>query len=121
MGKSSSGVPQGSVLGPVLFLIVINDIPDILNCTVKLFADDTKLYSMTNTPDQKAQLQENIFTACEWATTWQMTFNMKKCKSMHMGPNLPNDYFMKDSQNVKYKIQDVQQEKELGVTFDNKL
>ena len=119
--KVTSGVPQGSVLGPVLFLIFINDIPDILNCTVKLFADDTKLYSTTNTAEQKTQLQENIFTACEWATKWQMKFNMKKCKSMHMGPNMPHEYFMKDSQNVLHKIQDVQQEKDLGVTFDQKL
>ena len=49
--RITSSVPQGSVLGNVLFLIFINDIPDILNCTVTLFADDTKLYSMTNTTE----------------------------------------------------------------------
>ena len=51
--RFTSGVPQSSVFGKVLFLMFINDIPEFLNCTVKLFADDTKLYSMTNTTEQK--------------------------------------------------------------------
>ena len=50
-----------------------------------------------------------------------MTFNVKTCKSRHLGPNMPNDYFMKNSQNVLHKIQDVKQEKDLEVILDQKL
>ena len=46
-----SGVPQGSVLGPILFLIYVNDIPEIVNCCIKTFADDTKLFRTVNSSD----------------------------------------------------------------------
>ena len=84
--KVTSGVPQGSVLGPVLFLIFINDLPDTINCTLKFFADDTELYKVINTNEDSKNIQENIYKACDWATKWQMTFNTKKCKIMHIGP-----------------------------------
>ncbi len=86
----TSGVPQGSVLGPILFLIYINDLPDAMNCVLRLFADDTKLYSAISSQVQEMLLQTNIFTACNWANTWQMTFNVKKCKHMHVGTRIDN-------------------------------
>ncbi len=90
----TSGVPQGSVLGPVLFLIFINDIPEAMTCTLILFADDTKLYTAAN-PAQVTNLQNNIIHACDWANTWQMIFNVKKCKHMHIGKkHIPNSYHM---------------------------
>ncbi len=73
----TSGVPQGSVLGPILFLIFINDLPDAMNCTLRLFADDTKLYSAVGDPVQEVILQDSIFEACDWANKWQMMFNKK--------------------------------------------
>jgi len=120
-GPVTSGVPQGSVLGPVLFLIYINDLPEALDCTVKLFADDTKIYTNINTPSDEEKLQNNIFNACEWAIKWQMIFNVKKCKTMHIGKNEPSEYFMKDAEGKICKIQLVDSEKDLGVTFDDKL
>ena len=117
----TSGVPQGSVLGPVLFLIFINDLPDTINCTLKFFADDTKLYKVINTNEDSKNLQENIYKACDWATKWQMTFNTKKCKIMHIGPKETTEYFTKDSNNIYTTITEVDQEKDLGVIFDKKL
>ncbi len=69
------------------------------------------------------RLQNNIFRACEWANAWQMTFNVKKCKHMHLGNrvNTPNNYNMKDANNKLSQINQVDKEKDLGVTFQNNL
>ena len=117
----TSGVPQGSVLGPVLFLIYINDLPEALDCALRLFADDTKLFSTIKNVQDEEKLQGNIFNACEWANKWQMIFNTNKCKTMHIGKDEQSDYFIKDKENKISKILVVEQEKDLGVIFDNKL
>eukprot|EP00057_Strongylocentrotus_purpuratus_P023156 XP_011677630.1 PREDICTED: RNA-directed DNA polymerase from mobile element jockey-like [Strongylocentrotus purpuratus] len=72
----TSGIPQGSVLGPVLFTIFINDIPDSLSTsvssTVKLFADDTKLYSPVNSLEDSAALQHDLDLLAKWTDKWQL-------------------------------------------------
>ena len=75
-----SGIPQGSVLGPILFTIFINDLPDCVSGTCKVFADDTKIYNVTKNRDQ---LQTDIDKMTEWTTTWNLYFNVDKCKVMH--------------------------------------
>ena len=100
-GPVISGVPQGSVLGPVLFLVFINDIPVNIQSPVYLFADDTKICRTIKNNDDSNSLQDDIFEACNWANKWQLTFNTNKCKHMHIG-NKPseNTYYIKDS-NIK--------------------
>ncbi|MES9879786.1 MAG: reverse transcriptase domain-containing protein [Sedimenticola sp.] len=83
----NSGIPQGSVLGPILFLVYINDFPDCTTCLIKLFAADSKLYSKVNTPAQAESLQQNLFLAEDRANKWQMFFNAKICKQLHIGRN----------------------------------
>ena len=74
-----SGVPQGSVMGPVLFLIFINDITDGISSDIRLFADDSIIYrKITSLEDQKA-LHEDLVRVFEWAERWGMSFNVKKC------------------------------------------
>ncbi len=73
----TSGVPQGSVLGPILFLFYINDLPDHLRSKVRLFADDTILY---NTSDNIGELQEDLKKLEDWEKTWDMQFNALKCE-----------------------------------------
>ena len=71
-----AGVPQGSILGPLLFLIYINDLPEGLESSVKLFADDTSLFSTVYDPNMSAdQLDKDLKKNSEWAYKWKMIFN----------------------------------------------
>ena len=78
-----SGVPQGSVLGPVLFLLYINDITEHIQSTMRLFADDSIVYREIKNIRDHALLQEDLISLCEWAETWQRNFNISKC--YHLG------------------------------------
>ena len=77
-----SGVPQGSVLGPLLFLIFINDMPNLARHICKLFADDTKLIGIIKSPNDLIVLQQDIDRLVEWSHIWNMKFNEDKCKVM---------------------------------------
>ncbi|CAL4095021.1 unnamed protein product, partial [Meganyctiphanes norvegica] len=94
-------VPQGSVLGPILFLIFINDLPKCVDCPVCLFADDSKIYCMvpiinSNKPELEGaheKLQKDLHELIDWATKWKMYFNDAKCKIIHIGyGNTKNEY-----------------------------
>ena len=88
-----SGVTQGSVLGPILCLIFINDLPNCTNCPVCLFADDSKIYcriprknkTKTDLDGAHEMLQQDLHELEEWARKWKMSFNVNKCKIMHLG------------------------------------
>jgi len=90
-----SGVPQGSVLGPLLFVVYINDIDEqIVNKIVK-FADDIKIYHIVQSPKDIEILQSDLHRLVEWSKDWQMLFNTDKCKVLHFGFNNPHiDYSM---------------------------
>jgi hypothetical protein len=75
----TSGVPQGSVLGPILFLLYINDIADTINSPMRLFADDSIIFREIHTHDDHLALQEDINQVSKWASQWKMAFNVKKC------------------------------------------
>ncbi len=80
----TSGVPQGTVLGPTLFLIFINDIADTLNSTVRLFADDCVIYRPINDHNDHVILQSDLESLAEWSNRWQMQFNIDKCAIMQI-------------------------------------
>ena len=84
-----SGVPQGSVLGPILFTIFINDIDGaaVLTDILRKFADDTKLGKIIRSQEDVAALQGTLLNLERWAEQWCMSFNVKKCKVMHVGKN----------------------------------
>ncbi len=77
-----SGVPQGSVLGLILFVIYVNDLPDLLQGDVLLFADYVKLISARANFDD---LQHDLCTAWDWALTWDLPLNEKKCGQTSIG------------------------------------
>ena len=110
-GAVKSGVPQGSVLGPILYLIYVSDISDDVSSNVILFADDTKLYSRVERHEDCHTLQEDINKLVNWSEKWLMRFNTEKCKVLHFGHNNKQQhYFMKDS-----KLSTTKEEKDLGV------
>ncbi|MCG8032702.1 MAG: reverse transcriptase domain-containing protein [Candidatus Thiodiazotropha taylori] len=76
----TSGVPQGSVLGPILFLAYINDLPDKVKSQVRLFADDTAAYLAINSLADSEQLQDDLKILQDWEVTWNMEFNPGKCQ-----------------------------------------
>ena len=77
--KVLSGVPQGTVLGPLLFLVHINDLPDCVSSRVRLFADDCLLYRQIRTTQDQEDLQKDLKNLETWAENWGMRFNAKKC------------------------------------------
>ena len=105
----------------ILFLLFVNDIPDIIQAStsqVKLFADDTKIYSPICTLEDGKKLQADLLKLVEWSHKWQLPFNQDKCKVIHYGRNNPCfDYYMSDENKP---IPAVEEEKDLGVTFDQK-
>ena len=74
-----SGVPQGTISGPVLFLIILNDIPECCNTYVKVFADDTKLFNNNTNRTECHYIQYDLNALSAWSKTWHMNFNASKC------------------------------------------
>jgi ribonuclease P/MRP protein subunit RPP40 len=81
----ASGVPQGSVLGPLLCVLFINDLPSVVNHHIKLYADDSKIIGIIKTPEYLTRLQSDVDAMVDWSHTWLMPFNVDKCKVMHVG------------------------------------
>lgn len=116
-GDVVSGVPQGSVLGPILFIIFINDLDENVMAHLSKFADDTKLGTEVATPEQRLRIQEDLKRVECWAQKWQMEFNLDKCKVMHVGFNNDHQKYYLEGQELK----PVDQEKDLGVIISSDL
>ena len=95
----TSDAPQGSVFGPLLFLIYKNDLDSNIISKMSKFADDIKLYHRARNHDDKMERQEDINILVEWANKWQMSFNIDKCSVMHIGRNnMQSNYNMSNQQ-----------------------
>ena len=110
----TSGVPQGSVLGPLLFLIYINDIDQGVKGLISKFADDTKLGGVIRTSSDMLDLQADLDILSEWSERWQMKFNTDKCKAIRFGNFQSEDNYIMNGQQLDW----VTEEKDLGVIVD---
>ena len=107
-------MPQGSVLGPILFLVYINDLEEGVTGNILKFADDTKLFTKTKEIGDKQNLQDDIDKLVKWSEKWQMLFNFGKCKCLHIGPgNTRMNYEMGGT-----ILSTTVKEKDLGVTMN---
>ena len=116
-----SGVPQGSVLGPVLFSIFKNDLPDNIRSSVRLFADDCVLYRNIKTLTDCQILQDDLNSLGQWETDWQMKFNVAKCHSMRVTRHLPSNQKHFNYSLVQQTLEQVESAKYLGITITDNL
>ena len=114
-----SGVPQGTVLGPTLFLLYINDIVDDIDSDMRLFADDSILYREINTPEDHKILHHDLERLFHWAAKWQMDFNISKCYLLRITKKRkpsPYTYIIGNRE-----LTQVDSQKYLGITISSDL
>jgi len=114
-----SGVPQGSVLGPILFILYINDIVDVIetDCHCKLYADDVKLFAEFGL--SKSALAQSLLNVVNWSATWQLTINVVKCNAFSVGTKPDFVYPVYFINGVEIPRVDIIAD--LGVTIDSQL
>ncbi|KAA3680909.1 uncharacterized protein DEA37_0008638 [Paragonimus westermani] len=112
----TSGVPQGSVLGPTLFLIYANDIPNLVRCKIILFADDIKLWASIHTSEDCVLLQEDLNALYDWSLRNKLPFNFQKCKMLNIGKCVEFTYTL-----GPHRLAWTTDEKDLGVWISSSL
>ena len=115
----SSGVPQGSVLGPNLFLAYINDLPEEVRSRVRLFVDYTAMYLCISSLSEANILQEDLLKLEQWEKDWDMNFNPLECQVLHVArikTPIPFKSFLHNTE-----LESVSAAKYLGVTISEDL
>jgi hypothetical protein len=114
-----SGVPQGSVLGPLLFLVYINDLANIFpqNITSKYFADDAKIYTEVRSGEDIDELQRSLDSLVLWAGEWQLNISIKKCFTFDVLLQRNSEIFYSNSIE-DHELDNVSTVKDLGVALD---
>ena len=117
-----SGVPQGLVLGPFLFLIFINDLPDAIRSSVRLFPDDCVLYrNIHSLQDCFMTFQEDLTSLGQWEADWQMKFNVAKCHSMRVTRHQHHKQIPFGCSLHNQTLENVQSAKYLGITITDNI
>ena len=109
-------------MGPILFILYINDLPHVISCVSKLFADDTKLYITVDSYGDSNMIQMDLYELDKWPASWQMKLNIQKCKVSHLGKKTKE--LLSD---VRYEnrclssIKNIREQPDLGVEMDESL
>ena len=122
----TSGIPQGSVLGPILFVIYINDLPQCVDGTAYLFADDTKIFKEIRSMDDIENLQNDLDQLQSWSDKWLLKFHPDKCKVLTVSLNryhdcLPRSYHLYGDSGDEVFLEKSDCEKDIGVLVDSGL
>ena len=121
----TSGVPQGSVLGPLLFTLYINDIPNIVHTNLSFFTDDSQAYAIIKSLEDSQQLQANLDSIQYWCQIWLLKLNLLKCKVMRVGhSSIASEYVLWDNDSGEFvQLPEVDHEKDLklGVWISSNL
>ena len=116
-----SSVPKGLVLGPVLFRIFINDLPDKIRSSVRLFAGDCVLYRNIHLLQDCLILQEDLISLGQWEGDWQMKFNVAKCHSMRVTRHQHHKQILFDYLLHNQTLESFQLAKYLGITITDNM
>ena len=122
----TSGIPQGSVLGPILFVLYINDMPTGIYNPIRLFADDTKIYTRSDVESSSETLQDDLDKLQEWSDRWLLRFHPEKCHVLKLGNKKSDSVYRMKSKDTQgnhtvVTLAESEYEKDLGVLIDNKL
>ncbi len=109
------------MIGPVLFVIFINDMPNNIRNFISLFADDTKLYGKSTSLEDRKSMQEDLNTLQQWSDRWQISFNAEKCKTLYLGKNNVKQSYSMISKPSDVTLDETECEKDLGIMMDNTL
>ena len=115
----SSGVPHGSILGPILLLLYINDFLLSVSCRIELFADDSVLYRKIASEDDCVQFQDDLLSATSWCDLWKVTLKSEKCKALHVTKckcPLVHQYVIDEND-----LSNVHKHKHLGIWIESSL
>ena len=112
-----SGVPQGSVLGPILFLIFINDLPERLINDCRLYADDNKIIAPISSQSDSKVFQNDIKLLDEWSIQWKLGLNFEKCKIMHFGTNNKEYPYFMNNNNELMEIESLPLKRTSGFSY----
>ena len=117
----NSAIPQGSVMGPLLFICYVNGMPEVVHSAIRMFPNGTEIFSLVNDKEDRNKLQLDLERLQCWAGKRQLRFNATKCKVRHLGnSNLKYDYQMEESGTL-VKLESSDCEKDLGVNVDKDL
>jgi ribonuclease P/MRP protein subunit RPP40 len=106
--------------GPVLFLMYVNELPAHIKNSMKMFADDTKIWGKIKSVPHSISLQEDLDRLAKWSDVWQMKFNANKCNVMQVGHGLGTKYYMTEGIDIK-ELETVQEEKDMGIMITSLL
>lgn len=121
----TSGIPQGSVLGPILFVIYINDMPEMVESSTYLFADDTKIFREIREEKDEKMLQADLDNLQSWSDTWLLKFHPNKCKVMSVANKSVDKgtkhYHLYNNDGNRIELEQSDGEKDIGVFVDENL